>query len=126
MFKNFLFIFLFPFFVACSSEPSNRDLENIANSQVSKLISIVHNESLGGLSISKIAGIKDFKIDGIEKIQCIPESQNSKIYFCDVLVKYEIFTAQNSLSELVGFSGKRNEVKKIKLFKVNGTWEIIN
>jgi len=109
----------------CSNEPSNRDLENIANSQITKFISIIHNESLGGLSISKIAGVKDFKIDGIEKIQCAPESQNSKIYACDVLVKYEILTSQNSLSELVGFSGKKSEVKKIRIFKGSSGWEII-
>ena len=76
-------------------------------------------------AISKIAGIKDFKIDGIEKIQCTPESQNSKIYVCDVLVKYEILTSQNSLSELVGFTGKKSEVKKIRIFKGSSGWEII-
>ena len=67
---KFSIFFAYLLLVGCTNEPSTRDLENIANSQVSKLISIVHNESLGGLSISKIAGIKDFKIDGIEKIQC--------------------------------------------------------
>jgi hypothetical protein len=120
------FSFLISLLVAgCSNEPSNRDLENIANSQITKFISIIHNESLGGLSISKIAGVKDFKIDGIEKIQCTPENQNSKIYACDVLVKYEILTSQNSLSELVGFSGKKSEVKKIRIFKGSSGWEII-
>ena len=126
MYKFYFSFFASLLLVACSNEPSNRDLENIANSQISKLISLIHNESLGGLSISKIAGVKDFKIDGIEKIQCTPENQNSKIYACDVLVKYEILTSQNSLSELVGFSGKKSEVKKIRLFKGNGGWEIIN
>jgi hypothetical protein len=124
MYKN-LFFAIILLLLGCSTEPSSRDLENIANSQVSKLISIVHNESLGGLSISKIAGIKDFKINGVEKIQCIPENQNSKIYACDVLIKYEILTSQNSLSELVGFSGKKSEVKKIRIFKGSSGWEII-
>ena len=122
---KFSIFFAYLLLFGCTNEPSTRDLENIANSQVSKLISIVHNESLGGLSISKIAGIKDFKIDGIEKIQCTPESQNSKIYVCDVLVKYEILTSQNSLSELVGFTGKKSEVKKIRIFKGSSGWEII-
>ena len=122
---KFSIFFAYLLLVGCTNEPSTRDLENIANSQVSKLISIVHNESLGGLSISKIAGIKDFKIDGVEKIQCIPENQNSKIYACDVLIKYEILTSQNSLSELVGFTGKKSEVKKIRIFKGSSGWEII-
>ena len=69
--------------------------------------------------------VYNIKIDGIEKIQCTPESQNSKIYVCDVLVKYEILTSQNSLSELVGFTGKKSEVKKIRIFKGSSGWEII-
>lgn len=122
---NFYIFFALLLLVGCTNEPSSRDLKNIANSQVSKLISIVHNESLVGLSISKIVGIKDFKIDGVEKIQCISENQNSKIYVCDVLIKYEILTSQNSLSEFVGFSGKKSEIKKIRIFKGSGGWEII-
>ena len=125
MYKIYFFLFASLLLAGCSNEPSNRDLENIANSQISKLISLIHNESLGGLSISKIAGVKDFKIDAVEKIQCILENQNSKIYACDVLIKYEILTSQNSLSELVGFSGKKSEVKKIRIFKGSSGWEII-
>ena len=69
--------------------------------------------------------LKDFKIEGVEKIQCIPENQNSKIFTCDLLIKYEVLTSQNSLSELVGFSGKKSEIKKIKIFKGSSGWEII-
>ena len=126
MFKIFFLIFFLALLGACSNEPSNQDVENITNSQVSKLISILHNDSFGGLSISKIAGIKDFKIDSIEKVQCIPESQHSKIYACDVLIKYEVLTAQKSLSELVGFSGKKSELRKIRIFKGSAGWEIIS
>jgi hypothetical protein len=126
MFKVLYFFFISLLLAGCSNEPSNRDLQNIANSQISNLISIINNDSLGGLSISKITGVKDLKIDGIEKIQCIPEIQNPKIYACDVLVKYEILTSQNSFSELVGFSGKKSEFKKIRVFRGSGGWEIIN
>ena len=126
MFKIFISIFFMSLLSSCSNEPSNQDLEKIANSQALKLISIVHNDSLGGLSISKIAGIKDLKIDSTEKVQCIPESQHSKIYACDVLIKYEILTTQNSLSELIGFSGKKSEVRKIRIFKGSSGWEIIS
>ena len=125
MHKILFFFVTFLSLTGCSNEPTSRDLENIANTQASKLISIIYNESFGGLSISKMVVIKDFKIEGVEKIQCIPENQNSKIFTCDLLIKYEVLTSQNSLSELVGFSGKKSEIKKIKIFKGSSGWEII-
>ena len=124
--KLLYFLFLItPFLTACSNEPTNRDLESLANSQLSKLISILHNESFAGLSISKISGVNDLKIESVEKVQCSLENNNSRIYLCDILVKYEIIVSQNSLSDLVGMSGKKSELRKIKLFKSNNGWEII-
>jgi hypothetical protein len=116
---------IIPLLISCSSEPSAKDIELISNNQISKITSILHSDNFSGVTLSKITGIQDIKIESVEKIQCLAENTNSKIYLCDVLIKYEVKVSQNSISDLVGFSGKKSELKKLKLFKSNNGWEIL-
>lgn len=123
--KNWFLYFLIPVLIACSEEPSNRDFESLSNSQVTKIVSKLHAQNFSGLTLAKISGVQDIKIESVEKIQCISENNVSKIFVCDILIKYEIISSENSLSDLIGFSGKKSDLKKLKLLKINNGWEIL-
>ena len=110
----------------CGGEPSDRDLASLSSAQVTKILEVIHRERLGSLSIGKIVGIRDIIVDSVEKIQCSLESQSSRIYLCDVLVKFEVMASNNSISAIVGFSGKKSQVEKVRLFKSSSGWEIID
>jgi hypothetical protein len=112
--------------LGCSEEPSANDLDKLGQSEINKILFNLREDRISNISISKITGVQDIKVESIEKVQCLRKQVDSKVFLCDLMIKYEIIVDKNSLSNLVGFGGKKVEIKQVKLLKGKSGWELID
>jgi len=112
--------------LGCSEEPSANDLDKLGQSEINKILFNLREDRISNISISKITGVQDIKVESIEKVQCLRNQVDSTVFLCDLMIKYEIIVDKNSLSNLVGFGGKKVEIKQVKLLKGKSGWELID
>ena len=124
---RFIFFSIFIYvLIGCSEEPSANDLDKLGQSEINKILFNLREDRISNINLSKITGVQDIKIESIEKVHCLKKQVDSKIFLCDLIIKYEIIVDKNSLSNLVGFGGKKVEIKQVKLFKGKSGWELID
>ena len=124
---RYLFCFILGILLlGCSTEPSDLDLRNIVDQKNVKLKAVVFEKKILGVGIADVLGVNDIEILNVEKIKCNGESNGSKVYDCDVAIKYSVFSNNNSIISLVGLSGVQVEVYRLKLVKIENNWEILD
>lgn len=124
--RYLFFIILCGALGGCSLEPSSNDLQSIVEQHNEKVKKLILRDKVFGVGISDVLGVEDMKIVSVEKLGCVREVSESRIYFCDVGVKYSISAGKNSVIDLVGFSGEKSELRRLKLAKILGTWEVVD
>jgi len=121
-----MLLFLCTLLSACSNEPSDRDIDLVSIDYLKNKADNIKSKNFTGISISDISGLKDMRFESAEKIQCIPEASKSKIFICEILLKYEVLSEDNSISNFLGFFGKKSEVIKLRLFQSKEGWSLLN
>lgn len=112
--------------VGCAVEPSASDLKDIVDQKNKKIKLITFQKKILGVSISDVLGVNDIQIVSVEKIKCEPEVGQSKVYYCDVVIKYTISVNDRSIIDFVGFSGDQVESHRLKLIKIDDKWEVLD
>ena len=124
--KHFFLVFLLLILSGCSSEPSNNDLKKILDQKNNKLKTIVLEKKILGVGVSNLLGVEDIKLLSVEKLKCIEDSEGSKLFNCDIAIKYSISASKTSIVDLIGMSGDNTEIRRLKLIKISNAWEVID
>jgi hypothetical protein len=124
--RHIFFLLILSILLGCSEEPSANDLDKLGQSEINKILFNLRKDRINNISLSKITGVQDIKIESIEKVQCLKKQADSKLFLCDLMIKYEIIVDDNSISNLIGFGGKKVEIKQVKLLKGKSGWELID
>jgi hypothetical protein len=108
-----------PFIVACSGEPSEKDIKKaIQDSYIQETNSILSSK-IGEVLLSS-TGVKDIKLENIEKINCVSHAKNS--YVCEYVMEYTIKADDGSLAEMFGAKGKKINIARSKFLKTSKSW----
>jgi hypothetical protein len=73
-----------------------------------------------GEALLTSAGVKDIKLENIEKINCVSHAKNS--YICEYVIEYTIKVADGSLAEIFGANGKKRTISRSKFLKTSKSW----
>jgi hypothetical protein len=109
------------FIVACSSEPSEKDIKKAIQDSYSQETNSIFFSKIGVALLSS-AGFKDIKIESIEKINCVSNAKNS--YICEYVLEYTIKVDDGSLAEMLGAKGKKRTLARSKFLKTSKSWII--
>ncbi len=119
-------LLVFVLLISCSYDPTDKAIDFVSKEYLKNKLDNIKNKNFTGVSISDISGFKDIRFQSAEKIQCIPETSKSKIFTCDVLIKYEVISENNSISNLFGFVGNQSEMVKFRIFESKDGWRLLN
>ncbi len=108
-----------PFIVACNSEPSENDIKKAIEDSYSQNTNSVFSSKMGEVIISS-AGIKNIKLENVEKINCISQAKNA--YFCEYAIEYTVKANDGSLAELFGVNGKKRSISRSRFLKTSKSW----
>jgi len=124
MFKKYFSLVLFCctlLLVGCAGEPSSTEVHKAVEDLFSNDSSALNQKNLLGV-IATSAGIKEIKLNSVDKIGCEPNGKNA--YLCEVAVEYTITSSEGSISELLGVGGRKHSVNKYRLIKTSKSWII--
>lgn len=108
-----------PFIVACGGEPSERDIKKAIQDSYSQETNSILSSKIGEALLLS-TGVKDVKLENIEKINCISHAKNS--YICEYVLEYTINVADGSLAEMFGAKGKKRTITRSKFLKTSKIW----
>jgi hypothetical protein len=120
-FKVVTILMSIPFIVACSGEPSEKDIKKAIQDSYSQETNSIFSSKIGEALLSS-TGVKDIKLENIEKINCVSHAKNS--YFCEYVMEYTIKADDGSLAEMFGAKGKKRSIMRSKFFKTSKSWII--
>lgn len=110
-----------PFIAACSGEPSEKDIRKAIQDSYSQETSSILSSKIGEVLLSS-TGVKDIKLENVEKINCISNAKNS--YICEYVMEYTIKVDDGSLAEMFGAKGKKRTIARSKFLKTSKSWII--
>ncbi len=112
-------LMVIPLIVACGGEPSEKDIKKAIQDSYSQETNSILSNKIGEALLSS-AGVKDIKLENIEKINCVSHAQNS--YICEYVIEYTIKVADGSLAEIFGANGKKRTISRSKFLKTSKSW----
>ena len=120
-FKIISFILTIPLITACSGEPSDKDIKKAIQDSYSQDSNSILSSKMGEAILSS-TGVKDIKLENIEKINCVSHAKNS--YICEYVMEYTIKADDGSLAHIFGVNGKKRTISRSKFLKTSKSWII--
>lgn len=121
-FKKFLHLASFSFcllLVACAVEPSPSEVNKAIEELFKNNSNFLQNQKILGV-IAASAGMKDIKLNSVDKIGCEPNGKNA--YLCEIAVEYTITSTEGSVLDLLGVGGRKRSINKYRLVKTAKGW----
>lgn len=112
-----------PLLIACSGEPSESEIRKAIQDSYSQGDHSILSSKISEAIISS-TGVKDIKLENIEKINCVSNAKNS--YVCEYVMEYTINADNGSLAEMFGATGKKRTISRSKFLKTSKSWIISN
>ena len=107
------------FIAACSGEPSEKDIIKAIQDSYSQDTKSILSSKIGEALLSS-TGVKDIKLENVEKINCVSNAKNS--YVCEYVMEYTIKADDGSLAEMFGAKGKKRTITRSKFLKTSKSW----
>jgi hypothetical protein len=120
-FKIIVGILIVPLIVACSGEPSEKDIKKAIQDSYRQDSNLILSSKIGEAILSS-TGVKDIKLENIEKISCVSHAKNS--YICEYVMEYTIKADDGSLAHMFGANGKKRTISRSKFLKTSKSWII--
>ena len=117
--KIIIGILIVPLIPGCSGEPSEKDIKKAIQDSYSQETNSILSSKIGEALLSS-TGVKDIKLENIEKINCVSHAKNS--YICEYVMEYTIKADDGSLAEMIGAKGKKRTITRSKFLKTSKSW----
>lgn len=119
--KIIIGILIVPLIVGCSGEPSEKDIKKAIQDSYNQDSNLILSSKIGEAILSS-TGVKDIKLENIEKINCVSHAKNS--YICEYVMEYTIKVEDGSLAHMFGANGKKRTISRSKFLKTTKSWII--
>ena len=106
----------------CGGEPSELQIKTALEANLSASKSSIQS-SIFGAALLGLSGIRDVRLDSLEKVGC--EQTGDNAYQCQVIVQITVHGDQQGVGALFGITGSHKQALKVTMLKSSQGWYLV-